>query len=137
MVLAWLSGESWKLVAYQTYQKTGDKRLEPYHVIARKMLHKADDAEISKAERQLGKAAISHPDSVDRLAPGVALFHTIRAPTMKSKPSSSNGETRIQPRPNSGKIFPGHSRHDPTGQPILVAPSPQPPMWWCPSLTAI
>jgi DNA polymerase len=35
----------------------GDKTIEPYRVIARKMLHKAADAEISTAERQLGKAA--------------------------------------------------------------------------------
>jgi DNA polymerase len=57
VVLAWLAGEHWKLAAYQTYQKTGDKRLEPYQVIARRMLHKAEDAEINKAERQLGKVA--------------------------------------------------------------------------------
>jgi DNA polymerase len=57
VVLAWLSGEQWKLVAYETFQKTGDKRLEPYQVIARRMLHRAEDAEINKAERQLGKAA--------------------------------------------------------------------------------
>ena len=57
VVLAWLAGEYWKLDAYQTYQRTGDTKLEPYRVIARKMLHKPADAEISTAERQLGKGA--------------------------------------------------------------------------------
>ena len=55
VVLAWLSGETWKLLAYRTYQETGDTTLEPYRVIARKMLQKPADAEISSAERQLGK----------------------------------------------------------------------------------
>ena len=44
-------------IAYQTYQQTGDTTLEPYRVIARKMLHKPADAEINTAERQLGKGA--------------------------------------------------------------------------------
>jgi DNA polymerase len=57
VVLAWLAGEQWKLAAYATYQKIGDKTIEPYRVIARKMLHKPADAEITTAERQLGKAA--------------------------------------------------------------------------------
>jgi DNA polymerase len=57
VVLAWLAGEHWKLVAYQTYQRAGDTKLEAYRVIARKMLHKPADAEISMAERQLGKGA--------------------------------------------------------------------------------
>ncbi len=55
VVLAWLAGEHWKLVAYETFQRTGDKTLEPYRVIARKMLQKPADAEITDAERQLGK----------------------------------------------------------------------------------
>jgi hypothetical protein len=57
VVLAWLAGEQWKLISYQTYQRTGDTMLEPYRVIARKMLSKPADAEISTAERQLGKGA--------------------------------------------------------------------------------
>ena len=54
-MLAWLAGEQWKLEAYATFQRTGDMQLEPYRVIARKMLHKPEDAEITPAERQLGK----------------------------------------------------------------------------------
>jgi DNA polymerase len=55
VVLAWLSGEQWKLGAYETFQRTGDAQLEPYRVIARKMLHKGEQAEVTPAERQLGK----------------------------------------------------------------------------------
>ena len=54
-MLAWLAGEHWKLIAFETYQRTGETTLEPYRVVARKMLHKAADAEISTPERQLGK----------------------------------------------------------------------------------
>ncbi len=57
VVLAWLSGEQWKLDAYREFQRTSDLQNEPYQVIARKMLYKPVDAEISKTERQLGKAA--------------------------------------------------------------------------------
>ena len=57
VVLAWLAGETWKLDAYRTFQASGDTSIEPYRVIARKMLGKAADAEINSAERQLGKAA--------------------------------------------------------------------------------
>jgi DNA polymerase len=55
VVLAWLAGETWKLEAYRTFEATGDAQLEPYRVVARKMLHKPADAEISAVERQLGK----------------------------------------------------------------------------------
>src|SRR5262249_15803442 len=56
-VLAWLAGETWKLDAYRKYDATGDKTIEPYRVIAARMLHKNNVAEIVTAERQLGKAA--------------------------------------------------------------------------------
>jgi DNA polymerase len=50
-ILAWLAGEEWKLAAYRQYDATGDKTIEPYRVIAAKMLHK-DPQDIVKAERQ-------------------------------------------------------------------------------------
>jgi DNA polymerase bacteriophage-type len=56
VVLAWLASEHWKLAAYASFIRTGNKQLEPYRVIARRMLHKPDGAEISATERQLGKA---------------------------------------------------------------------------------
>jgi DNA polymerase len=57
VVLAWLAGEEWKLAAYRTYLQTDDTTLEPYRVIARRLLNRAVDADITGAERQLGKAA--------------------------------------------------------------------------------
>jgi DNA polymerase len=57
-VLAWLAGEQWKLAAYRRYDATGDKTLEPYRVIAHKMLQKTTPVSaITSEERQLGKAA--------------------------------------------------------------------------------
>ena len=43
--------------AYRDFHESGDKTLEPYQVIARKILNKAADAEISVDERQIGKTA--------------------------------------------------------------------------------
>jgi DNA polymerase len=55
-ILAWLSGEEWKLACYRHYDATGDKTKEPYRVIAGRMLNK-DAGDIIKAERQQGKSA--------------------------------------------------------------------------------
>ena len=54
-ILAGFAGETWKLDAYRDFDCTGDKQLEPYCVVARKMLRKDPFAEISPAERQIGK----------------------------------------------------------------------------------
>src|SRR5262245_55906512 len=55
-VLAVFAGESWKLAAYREFDRTGDTQLEPYCVVARKMLRRDDPlAEITAAERQIGK----------------------------------------------------------------------------------
>jgi DNA polymerase len=56
VVLALLAAETWKLVAYQTFLQTGDSAREPYRILARKMLHKTEDAEITAPERRVGKA---------------------------------------------------------------------------------
>jgi hypothetical protein len=53
-VLAWLAGETWKLDAYREFDASGDKRIEPYRIIASKMLGKDLDA-IGKVDRQIGK----------------------------------------------------------------------------------
>jgi DNA polymerase family A/Toprim domain/CHC2 zinc finger len=52
--LAWLAGETWKLDAYREFDATGDKRIEPYRIIASKMLNKDLDA-ITKVDRYTGK----------------------------------------------------------------------------------
>jgi DNA polymerase len=54
-VLAWLADEIWKLAAYRAYDASGNKTLEPYRLIAAKMLQKQPQ-DITKAQRQLGKA---------------------------------------------------------------------------------
>jgi DNA polymerase len=55
-ILAGFAGETWKLAAYREFDRTGDTQLEPYCVVARKMLRKNDPlAEITQAERQIGK----------------------------------------------------------------------------------
>jgi DNA polymerase len=56
-VLAWLAGEQWKLDAYRQYDATCDKTREPYRVIAARMLRKNDVSAITTAERQQGKSA--------------------------------------------------------------------------------
>jgi DNA polymerase len=55
IVLAWYAGETWKLDAYREFQRTGDTSIEPYRVVARRMLRKPADAVIDKPERQTGK----------------------------------------------------------------------------------
>jgi DNA polymerase len=55
-ILAWLAGETWKLEAYREFDRTGDKALDPYRVLASKMLNKPA-AEIDDKERQQGKGA--------------------------------------------------------------------------------
>jgi Toprim domain/CHC2 zinc finger len=53
-VLAWLAGETWKINAYREFDRTGDARIEPYRIIASRMLNKDLDA-ITKLDRQTGK----------------------------------------------------------------------------------
>ena len=55
-VLAWVAGDERKLAIHRDYDRTGDKNLEPYRVIATQMLNKPID-EIGANERQQGKFA--------------------------------------------------------------------------------
>jgi DNA polymerase len=55
-ILAWLAGESWKLKSYREFDRTGNKALDLYRVLAGKMLGKPA-AEIDDKERQQGKGA--------------------------------------------------------------------------------
>jgi DNA polymerase len=127
VVLAWLAGEQWKLVAYQTYQQTGDKTIEPYRVIARRMLQKPANAEISTAERQLGKGgelAFGFGGSVGawrRIVPN--------DPRSDDEIKAINRQWR-DAHPATTKFWKDLSRAIRvairTGQPILVASPPQP-----------
>jgi DNA polymerase bacteriophage-type len=57
-ILSWLAGEQWKLDAYAAFDRSGDKNLDVYRVVAHRMLHKTTPVSaITTAERQLGKCA--------------------------------------------------------------------------------
>ncbi|WP_158268053.1 toprim domain-containing protein [Bradyrhizobium sp. MOS002] len=129
VVLAWLAGEHWKLEAYVSFQRTGDKRLEPYRVIARKMLRRTADAEVSPAERQLGKAG----ELASGFGGSVGAWRRIVA-------NDPRGDDEIR-----GIIGHWRSAHPATtkfwkelarairiamkvGKPVLVAPAPRPPI---------
>ena len=55
-ILAWFSGEAWKLETYREFDRTNDKAKEPYRVVAAKMLRKNDPAGLTTEERNKGKA---------------------------------------------------------------------------------
>ena len=55
-ILAWLSGEMWKLETYREFDRTGDKSKEPYRIVAAKMLQRNDPAALSREQRGKGKA---------------------------------------------------------------------------------
>ena len=55
-VLAWVAGETWKLELHRDYDRTGDRNLEPYRVLAAQMLTRPVE-EIGANERQQGKFA--------------------------------------------------------------------------------
>ena len=57
-ILSWKAGEQWKLDSYAAFDRSGDKTIEPYRVVAHRMLRKTTPiSEITTAERQMGKAA--------------------------------------------------------------------------------
>jgi len=129
VVLAWLAGENWKLLAYQNYQQTGDTTHEAYRVIARKMLWKPVDAEINSAERQLGKGA----ELASGFGGSVGAWRRI----MPHDPHSDDEIKAIikqwrDAHPAVCKFWKDLARAIRvairTGQPILVAPAPQPPI---------
>jgi DNA polymerase len=127
VVLAWLAGEHWKLEAYATFQRTGDTQLEPYKIIARRMLHKPEDAEISPAERQLGKGG--------ELASG---FGGSVGAWRRIVPDDARCDDEIKAiisqwrtaHPATTKFWKDLARAVrvaiKTGRPVLVAPAPRP-----------
>jgi DNA polymerase len=129
IILAWLAGETWKLVAYRTYQQTRDTAIEPYRIIARKMLNRPAGAEIGDEERQLGKRA--------ELASG---FGGSVGAWRRIAPHDSHTDDEIKAiihqwrtaHPLTRKFWSDLARSlriaIRTGAPILVAPAPQPPI---------
>jgi DNA polymerase len=128
VVLAFLANERWKLLAYKTFLQTGDKQLEPYRVIARKILGRPADAEITSTERnQIGKPA--------ELASGFGGSVGAWRRLMPHDPRSDEEIKTIikqwrDAHPATKKFWGDLARAIRvairTGQPILVAPPPQP-----------
>jgi hypothetical protein len=127
VVLAWLADEHWKLDTYATFQRTGDKQLEPYRVIARKMLHKPADAEISPAERQLGKGG----ELASGFGGSVGAWRRIVPDDARSDDEIKTviGQWRSA-HPATTKFWKDLARAIrvaiKTGKPVLVAPAPRP-----------
>jgi hypothetical protein len=123
-VLAWFAGEHWKLDAYRQYDRTGDKTLEPYRVIAAKMLRK-DVATIVSPERQQGKCA--------ELAAG---FGGSVGAWRRDGRTDAEVLAIVQQWRDAHPMIRAFWRDLPratrvairTGQPILVAPAPLPPI---------
>jgi DNA polymerase bacteriophage-type len=129
IVLSWLAGEQWKLDAYRSFFGSGDTSREPYKMIARRMLHRADDAEIDSAERQLGKAA----ELASGFGGGVGAWRRIA-----SGDTRSDDEIKAiihqwrAAHPRVIKFWKDLARAlrlaIRAGEPALVAPPPQPPL---------
>ena len=129
VVLAWLAGEQWKLKAYATFQQTGYVQLEPYRVVALKMLHKPADAEISSAERQLGKGG----ELASGFGGSVGAWRRIvpHDPREDAEVKAIVQQWR-NAHPATCKYWKDLARAIriaiKTGQPVLVASAPQPPI---------
>jgi DNA polymerase bacteriophage-type len=129
-VLSWLAGEQWKLDAYATFDRSGDKNLDVYRVVAHRMLHKTTAVSaITAAERQLGKCAelafgfggsigawrkISHNDPrTDQEINGIVRQWRDAHPVVTKFWKELARAIRVTMR---------------TGQPVLVLPPPRPPI---------
>jgi DNA polymerase len=128
-VLSWCANEQWKLDAYRQYDATGDEALDPYRVVAARMLQK-DVYGIAATERQQGKAGdlscgfggalgawrkIAHDADTRTDAEVMALVGQWR---------TAHPATRVFWR----VVAQAARVAIRTGQPILVAPAPQPPI---------
>jgi Toprim domain/CHC2 zinc finger len=129
VVLAYLAGETWKLIAFQTYLQTGDVGFEPYRVVARRMLQKPENAEITTAERQLGKGGelasgfggsvgawrriVPHDPRTDEEIKAIIAQWRAAHPAIRKFWADLSRSIRVAIR---------------TGQSILVAPPPRPPI---------
>ena len=129
-VLAWLAGETWKLDAYREFDRTGNKSIEVYRIIAARMLNKSIET-ISMVDRQKGKAtdlACGYGGGVgalrrivgddgrsdDALQADVTLWRTAHPATRKL------GRELVRAIRVAIRI--GQNR------PVLIAQSPQPPL---------
>ena len=130
VVLAWLAGETLEASRLSRHiSETGDTQLEPIASSPARCCRSRRTRRSTPRNGSSAKAPNSHPDSAARSARGAASCRTIRAATTRSRRSSSNGAMRIRP---SRKFWKDLARTIRvairTGQPILVAPAPQPPI---------
>src|SRR5262249_2314603 len=126
--LPWLAGEQWKLDVYRQYDATGDKSREPYRVVAAQMLRK-NSVDLLAAERQLGKNA----DLACGLGGAVGAWPRIAGDDGRRDAEVLALIRQWRDAPPAIRAF----WHDlaqaarvaiRTGQPILVAAAPRPPI---------
>jgi DNA polymerase bacteriophage-type len=129
-ILAWLAGEQWKLDSYAQFDATGDKSIEVYRVVAHRMLQKNTPVSaITQAERQIGKAA----DLAAGFGGGPGAWRRI-----VEHETRTDDEIKLiirqwrEAHPAICRFWKELARAIRiairSGQPILVAPAPRPPI---------
>jgi DNA polymerase len=129
--LAWFAGEQWKLDGYAQFDATGDRSIEVYRVVAHRMLQKTTPvSEITQAERQIGKAA----DLAAGFGGSVGAWRKIAGPeeTRTDDEIKANIRQWRDAHPAICRFWKELARAIRvairSGQPILVAPAPRPPI---------
>jgi hypothetical protein len=129
-VLAWFAGEQWKLDSYTQFDVTGDTSIEVYRVVAHRMLQKTTPVSATtSAERQIGKAA----DLAAGFGGGPGAWRRIVEHETRSDDELKQLIRRWRDEhPAICRFWKELARAIRiairTGQPILVAPAPRPPI---------
>ena len=129
-ITAWYAGEMWKLENFRQFDATGDKNLDLYRVLAHRMLKKNSPvSEITTAERQLGKNA----ELSCGFAGGEGGWRRIAGDDGRSS-EEINAIIRMWREQNPAirafwyELARAARVAIRTGQPIIVAPAPRPPI---------
>lgn len=129
-ITAWFAGEMWKLENFQRYDATGDKNLDLYRVLAHRMLKKNGPvSELTAAERQLGKCA----ELACGFGGSVGAWRRIAGDDGRSDPEVQAIIRMWRDEHPAIRMFWHELARAArvairTGQPILVAPAPRPPI---------
>jgi DNA polymerase len=127
-ITAWLAGETWKLDAFRQYDATGDERLHPYRQIAAQMLRKNID-DIHQPERQMGKCA----ELACGFGGSIGAWRKIAGDDDRNDAEVHTIIRQWRDAHPAIRTF-GHDLAQAarvairTGQPILIAPAPRPPI---------